>query len=142
MKRETLWALGCGLVFGLGLEVSGMTSPQKVQAFLDLGGAWDPSLALVMGGAVLAALPWFRRVQLPAPRRIDGALVVGSALFGVGWGLSGTCPGPGIVNAATGAAGALAFVGCMLFGMSAHSVWRRARRARLGSDDAAQAGSA
>jgi hypothetical protein len=71
MRRETLWALACGLVFGLGLEDSGMTSPQKVQAFLDLGGALDPSLALVMGGAVVAALPWFRRVRLPAPAPRD-----------------------------------------------------------------------
>lgn len=104
-----LIAFASGLIFGIGLLLSGMTDPQRVLAFLDVAGQWNPALALVMGGAVMVALPvfaWARRhrdtVGGQALRYIDRAtitprLVIGSALFGIGWGLSGICPGPGIV---------------------------------------------
>ncbi|MFN0253131.1 MAG: DUF6691 family protein [Kofleriaceae bacterium] len=118
-----------GALFGAGLLVSGMTLPDKVRGFLDAT-AWDPSLAFVMGGALLAYAvlarliakrrsdPWFDiRFHLPTRRDIDLPLVGGAALFGVGWGLAGACPGPGLVAAATGNASALAFVGAMLVGM-------------------------
>jgi uncharacterized membrane protein YedE/YeeE len=99
-----------GLLFGLGLCLSGMTDPRKVLAFLDLGGAWDPSLAFVMGGAVVVAFVAFRvaarrggtlsggQLHMPVAKVIDGRLVGGSLLFGVGWGLVGLCPGPAIVD--------------------------------------------
>lgn len=111
-----------GLLFGLGLLVSGMTNPSKVQGFLDIGGLWDPSLAMVMGGAVCVALPIFQWVlRRDANRRphgpIEGRLVVGSILFGVGWGLSGYCPGPALVVASSGSASAIAYVLAMGVGM-------------------------
>lgn len=126
--RHALAGLGSGLLFALGLGVAGMTSPDKVLAFLDLGGDWDPSLLLVMGAAVpVHAVAW-RLLQRrgapllggeiparPAPV-IDGRLVGGAALFGVGWGLSGVCPGPGVVSLAAGG-GATVFVGAMLVGV-------------------------
>jgi uncharacterized membrane protein YedE/YeeE len=105
MMHQIVAALA-GLLFGIGLIVSGMTNPAKVQSFLDLAGRWDPSLALVMGGAIAVGLPAFslarRRshsllgdpMQLPANRRIDRRLLAGSLLFGAGWGLAGYCPGP------------------------------------------------
>lgn len=123
-----------GLVFGVGLVLSGMTDPRKVIGFLDLAGAWDPSLALVMGGAILVGLPAFsvaRRQEhsvlgapMPAPptRRIDRPLIAGATLFGVGWGLSGLCPGPAIVAAGAGATGGLLFTAAMLAGMTFHSL--------------------
>ena len=116
-----------GLLFGLGLLLAGMADPAKVLAFLDLAGAWDPSLALVMGGAIAAAAPayaWAQRrqrtllgaaLQLPQAQRIDHRLITGSALFGAGWGLAGICPGPALVLLAQGKA--LWFVGAMLAGM-------------------------
>ena len=121
-----------GLTFGLGLILSGMTDPAKVLAFLDLAGAWDPSLAFVMGGAVLTALVPFafarRRassllglpMQLPKRRDIDQPLVVGSVLFGAGWGLAGFCPGPALVSLAAGQSEALLFCAAMLAGMALH----------------------
>jgi uncharacterized membrane protein YedE/YeeE len=120
-----------GLVFGIGLCISGMTEPAKVLGFLDLGGLWDPSLAFVMGGAVAVGLLAFglakrRRVafdgelmQLPAVRDIDRPLVVGSLIFGVGWGLAGICPGPGIVDVGFFNPRALVFVAAMAAGMFA-----------------------
>ena len=99
-----------GLLFGLGLCLSGMTDPTKVLGFLDLGGQWDPSLAFVMGGAVLVAFVAFRiairrgstlpggPLHLPTARSIDARLIAGSLIFGVGWGLVGLCPGPAIVD--------------------------------------------
>lgn len=120
-----------GLVFGLGLIVSGMANPAKVLNFLDVGGAWDPSLAFVMGGAVMVAAAGYRWVlawprplfapqfQVPARRDIDGRLLVGPALFGIGWGLSGLCPGPAFVSLTLGAPGVLAFLPAMLAGMAA-----------------------
>jgi uncharacterized membrane protein YedE/YeeE len=108
MKRLTI-ALAVGLVFGAGLVLSGMTDPGRVIAFLDITGRWNPALALVMGGAVATAFPFFlyaRRhqrtldgetVRLPGRFRIDARLVLGAALFGLGWGLIGVCPGPAVV---------------------------------------------
>lgn len=121
--------LGLGLLFGFGLLLSGMTDPAKVQGFLDIAGHWDPSLALVMGGAIGVALRPFqyarkqRRswrnqpMQLPTATRIDRRLIVGSALFGIGWGLAGICPGPGLVLLSLDPAQGALFVGAMLAGM-------------------------
>ncbi|HEX7865621.1 MAG TPA: YeeE/YedE family protein [Variovorax sp.] len=122
-------SLLAGLVFGLGLIVSGMANPAKVLGFLDLAGAWDPSLAFVMGGAVAVSAVAFlfarRRklsllgapVMLSTARRIDRRLVGGSLLFGVGWGIAGFCPGPALVSLGTGEFKAVVFVGAMLLGM-------------------------
>lgn len=127
MKR-IVYALASGALFGLGLAVSGMTDPDKVLNFLDLAGRWDPSLALVMAGALLVSVPgyaWMRRrnasacgdpVQLPTATRIDARLIGGSALFGVGWGIAGFCPGPALANLAHGTPDAIAFVAAMLAG--------------------------
>jgi uncharacterized protein len=118
-----------GLLFGWGLLLSGMTDPGKVQGFLDLFGLWDPSLAFVMGGAIAVGFFAFAlakkktttllggALQLPAARHIDQPLVVGSLIFGAGWGLAGFCPGPGLVSMAAGEFKALVFVGAMLAGM-------------------------
>lgn len=111
-----------GLVFGVGLVLSGMTNPSKVQGFLDIGGAWDPSLALVMGGAVCVTLPVFQWVIRREPDHrvntpVDGKLLVGSALFGIGWGVSGYCPGPALVVAGGGGVTALIYVVAMAVGM-------------------------
>lgn len=118
-----------GLLFGLGLLLSGMTDPGKVQGFLDLAGAWDPSLALVMGGAIAVGLFAFAMahkrtqsvlggaIQLPRANEIDRRLVLGSLLFGVGWGLAGFCPGPALVSLAAGQSKAVVFVLAMLAGM-------------------------
>ena len=125
MNRLT--AFVAGLLFGLGLLLAGMADPAKVLAFLDLAGAWDPSLAFVMGGGIGAALIPFtlarRRqqsltgcpMQLPAKREPDRALVIGSLIFGIGWGIAGYCPGPALANLAH-AGEAIAFVGAMLAG--------------------------
>ena len=130
-----------GLVFGLGLIVSGMANPAKVIGFLDLGGAWDPSLALVMVGAVAVGLVAFavalRRprsylgaeMRLPTANRIDRRLVGGSVLFGVGWGIAGICPGPGLVAVGMGQPKALLFVVAMLAGMRVFE-WIEQRRHR------------
>ena len=118
-----------GLLFGLGLMLSGMTDPGKVIGFLDLFGAWDPSLALVMGGAILVGFFAFtvakKRtttflggvLRFPTNMDIDKKLVVGSVLFGAGWGLAGFCPGPAMVSMADGQPKALVFVLAMLVGM-------------------------
>lgn len=122
-------AFAAGLVFGLGLMVSGMTDPGKVIGFLDVAGRWDPSLAFVMGGAVLVGFFAFafagRRgrtflggaLQLPQRRDIDRRLVLGSLVFGAGWGLGGFCPGPALVSFASGFGKAAVFVAAMLGGM-------------------------
>lgn len=129
---QNLITFFCGLLFGLGLLLSGMTNPAKVQGFLDLAGAWDPSLGLVMGGAIAGAIGFFtvakRRkaallahlpMNLPHRRDIDRRLVLGSLAFGAGWGLAGICPGPALVGLMTGEAGFLIFVLAMLAGMVA-----------------------
>ena len=122
-------SLLAGLVFGLGLIVSGMANPAKVLGFLDLTGAWDPSLALVMAGAIgisfFAFLFAKKRsrslmgadMKLPTGRTIDRRLVVGSTLFGIGWGVAGFCPGPSLVALGLGEVKALIFVAAMLAGM-------------------------
>jgi uncharacterized membrane protein YedE/YeeE len=121
-------ALGAGVLFGVGLVVSGMTQPEKVLGFLDVTGDWDPTLLCVMGGAVavnFVAYRWARgrspwvaeRFFVPAGTPIDARLCVGALLFGVGWGLGGYCPGPSIVSLATGSAPVLVFVAAMLAGM-------------------------
>ncbi|MFT4191418.1 MAG: YeeE/YedE thiosulfate transporter family protein [Comamonas sp.] len=108
--RQGLAALASGLVFGLGLAVAGMTDPRKVLAFLDLAGAWDPSLLLVLGAAVTVTFVGYRWVlrrpaplfdsqfHLPTARAIDAPLLAGALLFGIGWGLAGYCPGPAIAS--------------------------------------------
>lgn len=127
MNRVVL-AMIAGALFGLGLAVSGMTDPDKVLNFLDLAGRWDPSLALVMVAALAVTLPgyaWLRRrgraldgASLPAApgSRIDARLVVGSALFGIGWGIAGFCPGPALANLAHGSVEAIVFVAALLAG--------------------------
>jgi len=121
--------LALGLLFGLGLVVSGMSDPAKVVNFLDLAGTWDPSLAFVMGGAVVTAFVGYRLVfkrprplvaasfQLPTRKEIDRPLVLGSAIFGIGWGLGGFCPGPALTATLLGAAGTYAFLPAMFAGM-------------------------
>ena len=118
-----------GLIFGIGLIMSGMTNPAKVQNFLDLFGSWDPSLALVMGGAILITMPGFWLVKkrqtplfedsflIPQKTNLDFYLITGSAIFGIGWGLGGFCPGPVVVSISTGSVGTLLFVITMLIGM-------------------------
>ena len=125
----TLFSFFAGLVFGAGLMVSGMTNPAKVLGFLDLAGRWDPSLALVMAGAIAVGLVAFsiarRRnttwlglpLLIPVATHIDRRLVIGSALFGVGWGLAGICPGPAVVLVVAGGAKGLIFFAAMLAGM-------------------------
>jgi uncharacterized protein len=128
-----------GLLFGLGLIASGMTNPAKVQGFLNLLGPWDPSLALVMGGAIAVVAPvfaWIERrgrtlggeaVALPPRTGITAELVLGGLLFGIGWGLGGYCPGPALVAMATGSPLVVGFVGAMLVGMALVDVLQRAR---------------
>jgi uncharacterized protein len=130
-------AFAAGLVFGVGLIVSGMTDPGKVIGFLDVAGDWDPSLAFVMGGAVLVGFFAFRfagrrartflggAMQLPHNRDIDKRLLAGSALFGIGWGLAGFCPGPALVSFGSGFGEAALFVVAMLGGMLAYTAtWK------------------
>ncbi len=129
--KPLLTALACGLLFGVGLCVSGMTDPANIIAFLDVSGKWSPNLAGVMLGAIAVHATWLRWTAqrdaatakngvLPARtsgKRVDGALVLGAALFGVGWGVSGYCPGPAIVALGSGALGPLVFVIAMAAGM-------------------------
>jgi uncharacterized membrane protein YedE/YeeE len=125
-----LVALFSGVLFGLGLVVSGMVNPAKVLGFLDVAGDWDPTLAFVMGGTLLVAVPAFRVIlkrprpvlaeefDLPAKKDLDARLLAGSALFGVGWGLAGFCPGPAVTALASGLAPAFVFVAAMVAGMA------------------------
>ena len=127
-----VFALLSGLVFGVGLIAAGMTDPAKIKGFLDLLGAWDPSLALVMAGAIGVAMFAFARarrqatswtgehMEIPTSRAIDSRLVGGGVLFGVGWGIAGFCPGPAIVAAGSGLPQAWLFVAAMLTGMALH----------------------
>jgi len=128
-----------GLIFGLGLLISGMANPAKVQNFLDLAGSFDPSLLFVMAGAVVVTLVGYRLVlrrpspllaeqfHLPAVKDIDARLVSGAALFGIGWGLSGFCPGPAITSLALLAEGTLVFVPAMFAGIALARLVIRAR---------------
>jgi len=131
-----------GVIFGLGLLISGMANPAKVQNFLDLAGAFDPSLIFVMAGAVVATFAGYRlvlrrprpvlaeRFYLPAAKDIDARLVGGAALFGIGWGLSGFCPGPAITSLALLAKGTLVFVPAMLAGILLARLVMQARAPR------------
>lgn len=122
-------ALVAGMLFGAGLVVSGMTDPANVLGFLDIFGEWRPQLAFVMGAAILIAAPsfWFVRrnrrtllgasVDLPDRRRLDKPLLAGATMFGVGWGLSGICPGPGLVLLASGHGMAYLFIAAVIAGM-------------------------
>jgi uncharacterized protein len=132
-----LFAFVAGLVFGLGLIVAGMVNPAKILGFLDIAGKWDPSLALVMAGAIAVGLVAFalarRRtmsalglpMQLPSASALDARLVGGSLVFGIGWGLAGFCPGPAIVAIGAGYAKAAVFVAAMLLGMGAFELIQR-----------------
>ncbi len=146
---QALSSFVVGLVFGIGLILAGMANPAKVQGFLDLAGAWDPSLALVMGGAIGVALVPFafaRRMprsalgvtmSLPLVTKIDRRLVLGSLAFGAGWGLAGFCPGPALVALGTGEAKAIVFVIAMVAGMGAYELFdlRSRRAALMGRED-------
>ena len=135
--RTLVSALGAGFLFGLGLWISGMANPKKVLGFLDLAGDWDASLALVMAGAVavtIAAFRWVLRRPRPlfeahflVPERkdIDAPLVAGAALFGIGWGIGGYCPGPGLTVLSMLSAEALVFVAAMVGGGLAHKLIAR-----------------
>ncbi len=128
--HHRLAEFGVGLLFGIGLILAGMTDPSKVLGFLDLAGLWDPSLAFVMGGAILVSVGAFAlakkrtvsflggAMHLPTSRVIDRRLVLGSLAFGAGWGLAGFCPGPALVSLGTGNPKAVVFVLAMLAGMA------------------------
>lgn len=140
-------ALLTGLLFGIGLIVSGMTDPAKVLGFLDLAGHWDPSLALVMGGAIAVGLPIFQfagwrtvsllgePLRLPTATRLDRRLLVGGLAFGVGWGLAGFCPGPALASLLSGGAKPAIFTLAMVAGMIGFELAERvsARRAGKGA---------
>lgn len=125
-------ALVSGSVFGFGLSLSGMLNPQRVQGFLDIFGAWDPSLAFVLGGAVTVAMLGMQIIRISShpvlePRyhistktRIDATLILGSAIFGIGWGLGGLCPGPAVALLSMGLVKPTVFVVCMVVGMQVH----------------------
>ena len=125
-------ALISGLLFGAGLAYSGMADPARVQSFLDLFGNWDPTLAFVMGGAVLPmAVAWMIKSRLSSPlaatsfdlpgtSKIDPSLAIGAILFGMGWGIAGLCPGPALADLALAPKAVLPFVVAMLAGMAAH----------------------
>ncbi|MBO9687502.1 MAG: YeeE/YedE family protein [Mitsuaria chitosanitabida] len=134
---QVLMSLLAGLVFGIGLIVSGMADPAKVLGFLDLAGAWDPSLAFVMAGAIAVGVIGFavakrrRRsllglpMQLPGAGPVDRKLVLGGLMFGIGWGLAGFCPGPALVALGMGSAKAIVFVIAMLAGMALHAMFQK-----------------
>jgi uncharacterized membrane protein YedE/YeeE len=130
-------SLLCGLVFGAGLLISGMVQPTKVLGFLDIFGAWDPSLAVVMAAALAVSVPGFRLANgrsrplladqsfWPTRNQIDRPLIMGAALFGIGWGLVGLCPGPALESLATLSPGILVFVAAMAGGMTLHDFWQK-----------------
>jgi uncharacterized membrane protein YedE/YeeE len=136
--KSALAALGAGLLFGFGLIVSGMTNPAKVIGFLDVAGQWDPSLILVMAAGLLVTTPAFYLAgkslrpfialtfDLPSRKDLDRPLIVGSALFGIGWGLAGYCPGPALTAATSLNSNVLLFVVAMVCGMAAHKLWSKA----------------
>lgn len=149
--RSILLAALAGLIFAAGLALGGMLDPRKVQGFLDFGGIasgrWDPSLAFVMGGALLVSLFAFHRARpgtrswvgqpldLPSRRDVDGRLLGGAATFGVGWGLSGYCPGPAVASLLTGGVSVVCFVAAMAAGMLL-ARWWLARQSTTGVKDA------
>jgi uncharacterized membrane protein YedE/YeeE len=134
-------ALFAGALFGVGLAVSGMTNPARIVGFLDVAGEWDPTLMFVMGGALLVTIPAFRLILgrprplladgfvLPTKTALDGRLLGGAALFGIGWGLSGFCPGPAVVALVTGLLPVFLFVVAMVGGMAIYAwIFERPRR--------------
>lgn len=132
--RPAIVAFIAGLLFAFGLALAGMTQPAKVVAFLDLSGDWDPSLAFVMGGAILVYMPIFRfakRMQaawsgqafsLPTRNDLDPRLIAGAALFGIGWGVGGYCPGPGFTASGAMSSHALTFTAALITGFVAHTL--------------------
>ena len=132
-------AFVAGLIFGAGLIISGMANPAKVLGFLDLAGAWDPSLIFVMAGAIAVgffAFLWAKsrkttllggEMKLPAATRIDRRLIIGAVMFGGGWGLAGFCPGPALVGLGMGLPKAMLFVAAMLAGMALYELFNRPR---------------
>ena len=134
---QLLAAFGCGLLFGAGLLISGMTQPDKVLGFLDIFGAWDATLAFVMAGAVIVTSIGFAlvrrrgapvlaaKLQWPTRDDIDAPLIAGAALFGIGWGLVGLCPGPAIVNLASLSLPVIVFVVAMAVGMLGVDLWQQ-----------------
>jgi uncharacterized protein len=137
-----LTALLAGLIFGFGLILSGMANPAKVLGFLDITGLWDPSLAFVMAGAIIVGIAAFfvarkrtvsflgGAMHLPKSRDIDRRLVIGSLVFGIGWGIAGFCPGPALVALGMGEIKALVFVAAMIGGMVIFEIIEQARTAR------------
>jgi uncharacterized membrane protein YedE/YeeE len=145
-----LVALFAGALFGVGLAISGMMNPAKIIGFLDIAGNWDPTLAFVMGGALLVTIPAFRLIlnrprpiladgfALPTRSALDTRLLGGSALFGVGWGLSGFCPGPAVAALTTGLTPVFAFVAAMIAGMTVYTwVFERSDRGAVKSQPGA-----
>ncbi|MBT8473679.1 MAG: YeeE/YedE family protein [Marinicaulis sp.] len=140
--KNNVSALIAGLVFGLGLTISEMINPAKVLAFLDIFGDWDPSLALVMGGALAVTALGYRlawrqskpffasRFNIPGNRKIDVRLAIGAILFGIGWGLVGLCPGPAISALMIGGAPAFVFIFAMITGMGVFELFERAEKLR------------
>ena len=136
---QMIASLLCGLVFGAGLLISGMVQPTKVLGFLDIFGAWDPSLAVVMAAALAVSVPGFMlangrpqplfaaKSYWPTRRDIDRPLIVGAALFGAGWGLVGLCPGPALESLATRSPGIIVFVAAMAGGMALHGFWQKSQ---------------
>jgi hypothetical protein len=141
--REVIAGLSTGFVFGLGLCLSRMTDPAVIQGFLDLAGAWDPTLIFVMAGGVAVTFVgyrfvlkqkqplWAPKFSIPTAGAIDAPLMSGSAIFGIGWGLSGYCPGPAVVSLASGRRGVILFVVAMLAGMIAVKWVRLSRAAHM-----------
>jgi hypothetical protein len=145
---QAISAFLVGVLFAIGLGISGMTQPEKIIGFLDLFGEWDASLLFVMLGAVLTYFVFYRLVrgrapllapdfQLPTALRIDRRLLTGAALFGVGWGLAGFCPGPALASIGSGTGGVLLFVAAMLAGMYLYELVERLRRRRLARSEPA-----
>lgn len=136
---KNIISLICGTVFGIGLATSGMTNPAKVLGFLDVFGAWDPTLVFVMGGALLVSAfgtllvrgrerPWFAdSFSIPTRRDLDPSLIAGACVFGVGWGLVGLCPGPALANIGRGNVEILVFVVAMIAGVFAYRLISRVR---------------
>ncbi|ALO45478.1 DUF6691 family protein [Pseudohongiella spirulinae] len=141
MNKYFVSAFVTGLIFGIGLLVSGMANPDKVLSFLDLAGAWDPSLAFVMGGAIVVGVIAFTFVRgrthsllgaplkLPTKKDLDSRLIMGSLGFGIGWGLAGFCPGPALVAFGAGEMKAIVFVVAMLAGMGIFELLERRPKA-------------
>ncbi len=134
MMARLAITLAAGLVFGLGLVISGMSNPAKVIGFLNVAGPWDPTLLLVMGGALAVTIPGFRllrkrprplfseRFEIPSRKDLDARLIAGAALFGLGWGIGGFCPGPAITALATARLDVVLFVAAMIAGAVAHKL--------------------